>query len=186
MSIGLTLGLAVLAACATPQVLSGRAFHAFDFDPGRQSVNTEALSYQYGDSKEFRLQTNPEDIARGKTGYGVKITGDLPVGDFLDVKWRNTLTGKVYEDRVDLKSRLPSSMDRQRLLAIIEGAQLYVYVISFDPVRPYFTREAAAAIDHRAAENLRLKTLSSYARNRVIQIYPERLVDPHLPPSLRN
>ena len=175
----------LLVACGTPQLASGRAFHSFQFDPSRESSNTETLYYQYGDSREHGLRTDLEDAAKGKSRQGINTSGDLPVGDFFYVKWRNTLSGQIHEDRLDLRPLLPSSMYRWRLHPIIEGAQLYLYLVSFDPVRPYFTEEQVEAI-RRTHQTLIEKVFSFSLRNRVIQIYPERQVDPHLPPDLRN
>lgn len=184
---GLLVGFTalLLVACSTSQVVSGRAFHSLQFDPSRQSPNTEILYYQYGNSREHGLRTNSEDAAKGKSRQGINISGDLPVGEFFYVKWRNTQSGQVYEDRVDLASRIPFSIARQALHPIIEGSQLYLYLVSFDPVRPYFTKEQAEEIrvTHKTP---REKVFNFYLRNRVIQIYPERMVDPHLPPGLRN
>jgi len=54
----------------------------------------------------------------------------MPVGDFLFVKWRIKSTGEVVEDRVDLRQRLPKDMTDHGLTFVIEGNQLYVYVIT--------------------------------------------------------
>ncbi len=172
--------LSVLTACATPQLLSGHALHNFSFDASRESTGTVVLFYRYGSANEYGLQTEQEDLPQGKSRQGVSVTGDMPVGKDLYVKWRDEATGKVYEETVDLKSRLPFSMDKQQLHFIIEGAQLFVYVISYEPVRDVMSSEEAARI-RSTHKTLRQKVFSFKLRNRVIQIYPTKLIDPHLP-----
>jgi len=51
--------------------------------------------------------------------------------DFLYVKWLDKTTGQVYEDRVDLTTRLPSfeKMHGQTVYFLVEDNQLYVYLI---------------------------------------------------------
>src|SRR5579864_2647111 len=85
--------------------------HGFDFGAPWEGEGIEVLNYQYGNSKI----TRPPDyqLKEGHIGQGASIHGRMPVGDFLYVKWRVLSTGKEYEDRVDLKSRLPSDMDEK-------------------------------------------------------------------------
>lgn len=176
-----TLLLLVITACAgVSQTVSGHAFHSFSFDASRQSQGIEILFYRYGSANDFGLRTTQRDAVQGKSNQGVAITGDMPVGNELYFKWRNKTTGQIYEDTVDLKSRLPSSMYKQELHPIIEGSQLYVYLVSFEPVRPYFSDAEVAQLDS-FIKTLRQKSLRMYSRQRVIQIYPIRVVDPHLP-----
>jgi hypothetical protein len=51
-------------------------------------------------------------------------------GDFLYVKWRIDSTGQVYEDTVDLKSRLPRDITNHEIYFIVKGTQLVVYLIT--------------------------------------------------------
>ena len=53
------------------------------------------------------------------------------MGDFLYVKWRDKASQQVFEDRVDLKSRLPSpkAMRGTDVYFLIDDNQLYVYLI---------------------------------------------------------
>lgn len=179
------LALTLLAACTgVPQVISNRAFHGIDFQPGKDTDGIEALFYRYGSANEFGLRTTSDQAALGKPIGGVGMTGNLPVGNDFYVKWRDTTTGQIHEDTVDLKSRLPFRMDRQTLKPIIEGKQLYIYLISFDEVRPFFTYLEVREIE-ALAKTMRQRTISQFARRKVIQIYPTRMEDPHLPASFK-
>ena len=91
---------------------------------------------------------------------------------------------QVIEDTVDLKSLLPSSIQDHELRPIIDGTQLYVYLISYQPVRPYFS-EAEADKIRRSHITPCEKVFTGYGRNRVIMIYPEKQIDPHLPPEMQ-
>jgi hypothetical protein len=172
-----SLLLLILAACA---ISSNRTHHSFQLDPSRESVGIDLLFYRYGSANEFGLRTSKADAEQGVISPGIGMSGVLPVGDDLYVKWRDKKTGQIYEDTVDLKSRLPSSMYKQELHPIIEGSQLYVYLISYEPVRDVMSMEDVERI-RRTHKTLREKAFSFRLRNRVIQIYPEKIIDPHLP-----
>jgi len=82
---------------------------------GREKNNdrTEILQAQYGNSWHTSGSVN------------------MPPADFLYVKWRDKTTDQVYEDRVDLRKRLPPAkeMYMQRVYFLVEDNQLYVYLI---------------------------------------------------------
>jgi len=56
--------------------------------------------------------------------------GRMPLPEFLYVKWRDRTTGTVYEERVDLRHRLPSprKMEGSTVYWLIEDNQLYIYL----------------------------------------------------------
>jgi hypothetical protein len=58
------------------------------------------------------------------------INGPMPVGDFLYIKWRIKATGKVLEDRVDLRPLLPRDMTDYELTFVPNERQLYVYLVT--------------------------------------------------------
>jgi hypothetical protein len=172
----------VLAGCAA----SGRVvFHTFEFDALRDSVDVEILQYRYGRDGGFNTVSSPDQIREQRPVMSSNTTGQILVGDDLYVKWRIRSSGQVIEDTVDLKSKLPRDMERQRLRFIVEGSQLYVYVISYDPVRPFFS-EAEARRIRAFATNPREKALSNSGRDRVLMIHPRKEIDPHIPPEFRN
>ena len=125
--VWLALGLmALLTACASgPKLVT----HAFSFngfnDKWAQSV--DLLAYSYGDQYRMVQDQAPE----GKTvGAQSGVNGTIPLGDFLYVKWRVKATGEVLEQRVDLRDRLPRDMTDHELTFVIDGRQLYVYVVT--------------------------------------------------------
>jgi hypothetical protein len=121
------LMLYALHACAV-----GPVFHSFSFGSYGENPGIEVLDYQYGTSKMPGVAANKERVAMGHIGQGGGTSGAMQVGDFLYVKWRINSTGKVYEDKVDLKSRLPSDMYLKIIHFAIKGPQLYVYLIEGD------------------------------------------------------
>jgi hypothetical protein len=114
------------SACALG---SKEVFHSFEFDNLEGNKDIEILDYQYGDSNMAFTRPDKDYLATGHIQQAARISGMFPVGQFLYVKWRVNSTGKVYNDTVDLKSRLPLSMDHKIVHFEIKGPQLYVYLI---------------------------------------------------------
>lgn len=129
----LGLMLVWLSACATgPRVVD----HAFSFDARWDSPGVEILNYRYGDSNLPGTRIPPQLLASGGSSGTTGISGPMPLGDSLYVKWRIKATGEVFEDMVDLKSRLPADITGQRIYFIVSGPQLYVYLIGADRLNP--------------------------------------------------
>lgn len=118
--------LLALAACAsTPRLV----WHAFNFNGWNDGWTQTAvlLEYSYGDRYAM-----VRDRSKDGRSVGVQwsVNGPMPVGEFLYVKWRLKATGEVLEDRVDLRHRLPRDMTDHELTFVIDGRQLYVYVVT--------------------------------------------------------
>lgn len=79
----------------------------------------------------------------------------------------------MHEDTVDLKRYLPRDISGQRIRFIIEGPQLYVYLISLRPVRGYIDKEEYAKMK-QAAVTPRQKRLLSYVDYSVVLVYPHQ------------
>lgn len=122
-----------LTACATEPVL---VEHGFNFDARRDRPEVEVLDYRYGDSMQPGARANPARVAEGRVAQQWGVYGAMLRGDFLYVKWRIKKTGQVYEDTVDLRSRLPADIYGHEICFAIKGAQLYVYLISPEPRPP--------------------------------------------------
>lgn len=106
------------------------AFHSFMYDPAVDMPQVELLDCLYGTGLGAHTQ---QEVDAGQARRGECITGggSMPIGDFLYVKWRDKASGKEYEDRVDLRKRLPSpkEMDRTTIYFLIDENQLYVYLV---------------------------------------------------------
>lgn len=103
--------------------------HSFSFDARHDSPDIEVLDYQYGDGTQFGTHADKERILLGENFPSDDISGVMPRGDTLYVKWRDKHTHHVYEDKVDLKHRLPRDITDMRIHFLINGSQLYVYLI---------------------------------------------------------
>ena len=134
------LGLTLVACATGPKLVS----HSFNFN-GRNDgwMNSVALlAYAYGD-QYYRVRNDIEEprsgVFAGKDSLppGDSISGPMPVGDFLYVKWRLLETGEVLESKVDLKGRLPADMTDHELTFVIEGRQLHVFVVTPERKRKY-------------------------------------------------
>jgi hypothetical protein len=71
----------------------------------------------------------------GRSNQATHTHGAISLGDSLYVKWRVRSTGEVFEDTVDLKSRLPKEMEDQRIYFVVKGSQLYVYLTDLKTLR---------------------------------------------------
>ena len=127
--------LLALAGCATGQ--SGKLVnHSFNFN-GRNDgwqQNIDLLEYSYGDQYLMvRRKAAEGDIL----GPQASVSGPMPVGDFLYVRWRLKFTGEQVEQRVDLHDRLPKDMTDHEVTFVLEGRQLYVYLVTPERKKAY-------------------------------------------------
>lgn len=120
------------------EVMTGDVYqaHSFSFDVRQDMPDIEVLDYQYSNPRHNGIRAEPEVVRMGLPVNGEGINGNLLHGDFLYVKWRvkkpATLLPEyigTYEDRVNLRSRLPADLTDLRIHFVIRGAQLYVYLI---------------------------------------------------------
>lgn len=128
-----------LAACLLGVVVSTQtacgneqrfAFHGLSYDQAVDMPQVDMLDCLYGDGLGAHTQKEV-DAGQARRGECGNMAGDMPIGDFLYVKWRDKRSQKVYEDRVDLKSRLPSpnEMHKKTVAFLIDENQLYVYLV---------------------------------------------------------
>ena len=123
-----------LSACAIGR--SEMVIHSFSFDVVVDSPDSEVLAYRYGDGKTIMTSSDVAIRQFGKAHQATHINGAMPVGDSLYVKWRSKRTGEVFEDTVDLKSRLPKQMLDQRVYFVVQGKTLFVYLTDLNTFRP--------------------------------------------------
>lgn len=121
--------MSTLAACSDGNE-QRFAFHGLAYDQAVDMPQVDILDCLYGDGLGAHTQQEV-DAGKARRGECGNMFGDMPVGDFLYVKWRDKSTGQVYEDKVDLRKRLPSlkEMSGTRIYFLIDANQLYVYLI---------------------------------------------------------
>ena len=120
------IALLALAGCASRGDV---VRHGFGFDFISDSPDAVLLDYRYGQSRN--PVRNPVAMAnRGESNQGNGVFGAMLRGDDLYVKWRLKETGQVFEETVDLKSRLPADIENCDVYFLVRGAQLYVYLIT--------------------------------------------------------
>jgi len=103
--------------------------HSFSFDARHDSPDVDVLDYQYGDGTQFGTHADKERVLLREDFPSDDISGVMPRGDTLYVKWRDKNTHRVYQDKVDLRNRLPQDITNLRIHFLIKGSQLYVYLI---------------------------------------------------------
>ncbi len=147
----------VLMACASvggPKMVN----HAFNFDGWNDGwqPTVELLEYAYGDQYAQVRRKAQDGYSAGVTAG---VNGAMPVGEFLYVKWRLKSSGEVLEQRVDLRDRLPRDMTDHELTFVLDGKQLFVFVIT----------------PQRQATNLKQRTHKTWLsrHNVAYEIYPQ-------------
>lgn len=175
MAIVKCLLAALLLFSVTACALGPRMFnHSFSFDTIRDSADgrhpdIEVIDYQYGSSRQFATLGNREMVSLGQTFKAGHNGGPMQRGEFLYVKWRELATGAIYEDRVDLRERLPRDLDGLKLHFFIHGSRLYVFLIYPWDGKPW------------ARESPRTEFLpipggvKRYQGSKYVQIYPDPL-----------
>ncbi len=135
----LLAALSVMTGCATnpsnsPTTNAGNSqklvAHAFSFDGwnDKWAQKVDLLAYSYGD--QYRMVRDEVKSGKSTLGYSAGVNGGMPVGEFLYVKWRIKESGEEVEDKVDLRKILPINMFDHAITYVIEGKQLYVYLVT--------------------------------------------------------
>jgi len=125
------LALAIIvASCASePQIVD----HSFGFDALVDSPGIRILDYRYGDSNAAGAR-NPDFLVKeGRSLQRISVSGPMKRGDSLYVKWQILADGSVHQDTVDLSKRLPSDLTDWKVYFVVNGPQLYVYLVSRAP-----------------------------------------------------
>lgn len=134
--LGLLALAGVLWGCAGMGGMPQQPDHSFSFDGQFDgwAKQVDLLEYRYGSP----ARTTGDSVKPGSTslGYRSPVISAMPAGEFLFVKWRIKATGEVLEDRVDLRPLLPRSMDKQTVTFVIDGRQLYIYLVT-GTLKPY-------------------------------------------------
>jgi hypothetical protein len=134
-------GLALSVYAVDQSTKPRRADHTFSFGGFKENQGIEILDWRYGHSVTTRAPAwalKAGHVSRGGAFY------ILTIGDSLYVKWRVTSTGAVFEDTVDLKSRLPQRMEDKIIHFVINGSQLYVYLIEGNDPSKFHAKAAPA------------------------------------------
>jgi len=164
--------LTTLTVCATggPQLVD----HAFGFDAVRDSPDAQILDYRYGDSQLPGARASKSEIRREVVRQGTNINGPMRRGDSLYVKWRIKSTGQIYEDTVDLKSRLPRDITHDRIHFIVKGSQLYVYLITSEKLRPNPCPPPIERHKLRKSVNPNDRIFATYCSLKIATLYPDQ------------
>lgn len=126
MALLLTLVLGLVACASGPKLVD----HSFGFDVLADSPDVALLDYRYGTSNQPGARPPDWTLKEGRIRQQVGISGEMILGDTLYAKWRIKSTGEVLEDTVDLKSRLPRDITKHEIYFVIQGRQVYVYLVS--------------------------------------------------------
>lgn len=129
LSINLIMAMlcvALIACTSNPKL----AHHSFGFDARTDSPDTEILNWRYGDSRVHGTRPETYMLRAGRVPQQIGTYGEMKVGKDLYVKWRLKSTNEIFEQTVELRDKLPSSIEDHTIRFIANQTQLYVYLIT--------------------------------------------------------
>ena len=94
-----------------------------------ENPGIEILDFKYGSSNKVGTVSSPKRPDTGRIDQAGGVYGLMPAGDILYVKWRVISSGKIFEDTVNLKDRVPYDMEHKIVHFAVKDSQLIVYVI---------------------------------------------------------
>lgn len=180
--VALLLAIPVVTACAGISVSSsgitrwanyGMEFSRWD----RPTIHV--MDYQYSANGKVFVQWDRALRDRGEYSGGIGRYGWYPIPDKLYVKWKLSATNEVFEETVDLQSRLPFQMEGKQIYFLVWDKELHVYLAT-GPYRPIskhckpiaYYKENGPPKFSSADEAMSF----SYCRYPVTKIYPTQYV----------
>ena len=126
-AVAVLMAMLGLSGCATG---SRGSYHTFSINglSDNWSESIDLLEYDYGGVHNMVRRKAESDANTLSTRSDINAT--MPTGEYLYAKWRIKSTGEVIEKRVDLRGRLPNNMFDHGITFVIDGQQLYVYLIT--------------------------------------------------------
>ena len=180
LTIFLVLGVgSVLFGCghgspAVAEVLNefkgGVVNHGFEFNAHIDSPDIEILNYEYSTRKPRREDLMGVD--GNKVAQASHISGGFPRGDFVYMKWRLRSTGEEFEERVDIRNRLPVDIKDKKIYCVIDGSRLYILLIDFWEYKKRVTTEELNKSRAEATTPLK-RVLNRNILHHIQQIYPD-------------
>ena len=168
--------IAILSACANK---SNLANHSFQFDARTDSPDVELLGWRYGTSRHPGARSCPDPKAAFiKIGQQVGISGEMRVGEDLYVKWRVKSTGEVFEETVDLRDKLPRSIENHTIRFIANESQLYVYLITPTKHIPNPCPSNERRLPLRTSGVPDERVFSLYCSHKIMRLHPTFCVVP--------
>ena len=109
LAILLLLLLCMLTACA----MGGPRVYILElsFDFFYTNPDMEVLDYEFGDSGQTMTQMAGFMKRGGHARQRLSAGAYIPKPEYVYAKWRNMQTGEVFEERANLKGRLPDGID---------------------------------------------------------------------------
>ena len=170
----LVMGTCMLMACGHGMTIGeqwGKVVnHGFEFNAATDSDDIEVLNYEYSKRKPSRDQLL--GVGGNRIAQASHIYGGFPVGDFIYMKWRIRSTGEVFEDRVNLRGRLPSDITDQQIYCVIDGKLLYVFLISSE-TRKKISKDELDKYENLSDKPIERMLSKTLTFKHVRQIYPD-------------
>lgn len=134
----LVLPSAIGMLCSVSACSGGADYvdHGFEFDAPTDSPGIHILDFKYGDGTGHGTRNPQYLLDEGRPLQRISVRGPMRRPESLYVKWRVVSEGRIYEETVDLRKRLPRKFDGSTAYFLVRGAQLEVYLISWEPRQP--------------------------------------------------
>jgi hypothetical protein len=113
-----------------------RYWYNFSFDLTSDDQHAEALDYQYRRGKEVLVGMGRAYVQAGRTFMVTSDGGNLPPGTALYFKWRDTQTGKIYEETANFEGRLRGDLEHCAVTLLVIDNHLHVFLVRRHEVRP--------------------------------------------------
>jgi hypothetical protein len=160
-----------LSACATGGPVYSQGF--------RFEANTTAqiLDYAYGNNgAPLMLGTSNADhelMKEGRTHSVTPVNMDGYFGrrEYLYVKWRDNASGQVFEEKVDLRDKIPRAPENYSLNFEVWGKNLWVYLFPPKKFKLPFDDESKSTFIPGTSENYRNKPMYENAHDRQFIIF---------------
>ncbi len=122
-----------LSGCATRPTYE---IHGFSFHTIVEEQNAFVLDYRYGKqgSENAGASANHDRPGHPISQHGQ--FGPMVRGEELYVKWQDRETGQLFEQRVDLRGKLPANLYNCEVTFRVYGDKIFVYVVTPQPRDP--------------------------------------------------
>lgn len=103
----------------------------------QDNPDVQVLDYWYGQSEKDTLIRMPAfRIKQGIPNQADSSAGLTERGDYLFVKWKDKKTGDIFDEKADLRYRLPNDITDTKVYFIVKENKLFVYLVTYKPKAP--------------------------------------------------
>jgi hypothetical protein len=114
---------ALVAGCATQQKFS---IYFLQYNSAADAPDQVLLAYRYGPVNPTH-GVSLQGVAGSLPLRSVNTGGNLPIAEVLYVRWRSSVSGREYEQTVDLRGKLPDNLEGSAIAFVLGEGTVSVY-----------------------------------------------------------